>query len=116
MQRERRIGACAVMTTIFVGWLNGAAAHDRVDRLAERIGLFDDQVPQVKAIFDEAAALRQAQRESGTNVDRGAARELVRDKLSLVLTAEQMERFDNLRDERRPKRRHRGRNESGRGE
>ena len=96
------------MAATLIGLTTGAVAHDRVDRLAEKIGLFEDQVPQVKAAFEEATAMRRTQRESGQDVGHGAVRELVREKLLLILTTEQMERFDTLQYERRSKR-HRGR-------
>ena len=113
MQDRKRIALVAILLAAGGAWSATAIAGDRMGRLIEELALFDDQIPQVEAILEDARADREALRESGSSADRHAARAEVREQLALVLTAEQMDKFDSLRNQRRSGRRQRKtRNES----
>ena len=73
-------------------------------RLQEELDLTDEQVAQIRAIFEEHRAKVQALRESAPD-DRDARHEAfhelhqeVHDRVRAVLTEEQRERFDELKD------------------
>ena len=89
----------------------------RVAKLTKKLDLYPDQVPQVEAIFAESRAQIQAIRETNTLAERDQARaemqvvrEETQERLATVLTAEQMEKLDSMKQRHRDrgKRRHRG--------
>jgi hypothetical protein len=116
MLERKRMSLVAILLTVCSAWSVTALADDRMDQLVAELGLFDDQIPQVEAVFAEARANRSAQRDSDSIAERGAARAQIREKLALILTAEQMETLDALHAERRAAGRERGRRGKNRGD
>ena len=110
MKAQKRVMLAAILSAACGVWSTATIAGDRMEELADELGLFDDQIPQVEAVFAQARANRQALRQSASSEDRRAARAQLREQLALVLTAEQMEKFDTLLAERRSDRRQNSRN------
>ena len=79
----------------------------RWERLQTELKLSERQTQQVRKIFDETRPQLEAWRKQGEEL-----REKMRERLKSVLTAEQMEKFDEMRRERRE---HMGRHGHGEG-
>ena len=85
--------------------------QQKVERMTEELGLFDDQVPQIEAILIEAAAKRQEIGDSYTLNQRSEARAAMRSlreetepQIAAVLTDEQAARLAELKAERKERR------------
>lgn len=77
--------------------------RDRFEQMAERLQLTTEQKTQVQDIFaDTREQLRAVRRESEPKVSE--IRRQADGRLQSVLTPEQWEKFQNLRDEIRPRR------------
>lgn len=80
---------------------------DRIEQLAERLQLTDDQKTKVQVIFsdtrDQLRALRQESEPKVNEIRRQAD-----GRLQTVLTPEQWQKFQGIRDEFRPRRGERG--------
>ena len=70
----------------------------RLQRLQAELKLSDQQKEEVRKIFDDARPQLEALRKQGQEL-----RDKMRTRLKTVLTAEQMEKFENLQQERREK-------------
>ncbi|MEM7762966.1 MAG: hypothetical protein AAF290_02735 [Pseudomonadota bacterium] len=88
-----------------------ASPQQKVERMTEELGLFDDQVPQIEAILTEAAAKRQEIGDSYTLNQRSEARAAMRSlreetetQIAAVLTDEQAARLAELKAERKERR------------
>lgn len=85
-----------------------------LERITEVAGLYDDQIPQVQAIFEESKAKIDEIRGTYTLDQRQEARQAMKavkeethERLAEVLTTEQMDKLKAHREERRAKsRRH----------
>ena len=81
--------------------------HDRFEQMADRLQLNDDQKTKVQQIFsDTREQLRALRRESEPKVDE--IRRQADGRLQTVLTPEQWQKFQTLRDEMRSRRGGRG--------
>lgn len=76
--------------------------HPPLDRLQSELKLSDQQKEEVGKIFEETRPQLEALRKQGQEL-----REKMRARLKAVLTAEQMEKFDKLRQARRERRQER---------
>ena len=111
------IGILTAIATFAVGIANAHGPKDpaeKLDRMTEKLGLYDDQVPQVQAILEETRAKIDEIRSTYTLDQRDEAHEamkLVRsethERLAEVLTAEQMDLLEAHHDKMRA--RHEGR-------
>jgi Spy/CpxP family protein refolding chaperone len=81
--------------------------QDRFELMADRLQLTDDQKTKVREIFnDTREQLRALRRESEPRVDE--IRRQADGRLQTVLTPEQWQKFQGIRDEMRPRRGGRG--------
>lgn len=77
--------------------------HDRFQQMAERLQLTEDQKPKVQEIFsDTREQLRALRKESEPRVDE--IRRHADGRLQTVLTPEQWQKFQTMRDEMRSRR------------
>ena len=85
---------------VYRGWARGAGGRDnRMDELSERLQLTADQKTKVQEIFnDTREQLRSVRRETEPRMEE--IRRQADGRLQTVLTPEQWERFQRLRDER----------------
>ena len=84
-----------------------ADRRDRFEQMADRLQLNDDQKTKVQQIFsDTREQLRALRRESEPKVDE--IRRQADGRLQTVLTPEQWQKFQTVRDEMRPRRGERG--------
>ncbi|HWF88678.1 MAG TPA: periplasmic heavy metal sensor [Pyrinomonadaceae bacterium] len=90
---------------VYRGWVpRGPGGRDRMDELSERLQLTADQKTKVQEIFnDTREQLRAVRQETEPRMEE--IRRQADGRLQTVLTPEQWDRFQRLRDERR---RHRG--------
>ena len=90
---------------VYRGWgSRGGGPGNRMDELSERLKLTADQKTKVQEIFnDTREQLRAVRQETEPRMDE--IRRQADGRLQTVLTPEQWDRFQRLRDERR---RHRG--------
>jgi Spy/CpxP family protein refolding chaperone len=97
---------------VYRGWARGAGGRDnRMDELSERLQLTADQKTKVQEIFnDTREQLRAVRRETEPRMEE--IRRQADGRLQTVLTPEQWDKFQRLRDERG--RRGRGRGGPGR--
>lgn len=85
----------------------GDRRADRLEQMAERLQLTDDQKTKVQEIFsDTREQLRALRRESEPRVNE--IRRQADGRLQTVLTPEQWQKFQSIRDEMRPRRGGRG--------
>lgn len=70
--------------------------HPRMERLQNELKLDEKQVKDVEKIFEDMRPEMEAMRKQWQGM-----REKMRERLKTVLTAEQLEKFDQLRQERR---------------
>ena len=96
--------AGAFALNLYRGWARrGPARGDRFEQLANRLQLKDDQKPKVKQIFgDSREQLRALRKESEPRVNE--IRQQTDTRLKEVLTAEQWQRFEQMRNEMRSRR------------
>ena len=85
---------------VYRGWARGAGSRDnRMDELSERLQLTADQKTKVQEIFnDTREQLRAVRRETEPRMEE--IRRQADGRLQTVLTPEQWDRFQRLRDER----------------
>ena len=87
--------------------VRGGGGRDRMDELSERLQLTADQKTKVQEIFnDTREQLRAVRRETEPRMEE--IRRQADGRLQTVLTPEQWDRFQHLREERGPRSRGRG--------
>ena len=89
---------------VYRGWAHRGpgADGDRFDRLAERLQLTADQKPKVQEIFsDTREQLRAVRQETEPRMQE--IRRQADGRLQTVLTPEQWQQFQRIRDERGPR-------------
>ena len=92
---------------VYRGFARDRNPRDRFEQMAERLELTDDQKTKVQEIFtDTREQLRAVRRESEPKVNE--IRRQADGRLQTVLTAEQWQKFQSIRDEMRPRRGGRG--------
>ena len=96
--------AGALALNLYRGWARrGPARGDRFEQLSKRLELKDDQKPKVKQIFDESREqLQSLRKESEPRVNE--IRQQTDTRLKEVLTAEQWQRFEQMRNDMRSRR------------
>jgi Spy/CpxP family protein refolding chaperone len=96
--------AGALALNLYGGWARrGAERGDRFEQLSNRLQLKDDQKPKVKQIFDDSREqLRTLRKESEPRVTE--IRQQTDTRLKEVLTTEQWQRFEQMRNEMRGRR------------
>jgi len=95
---------------VYRGWAHRGPGTDgdRFDRLAERLQLTADQKPKVQEIFsDTREQLRAVRQETEPRMQE--IRRQADGRLQTVLTPEQWQQFQRIRDERGPRMRRMGR-------
>ena len=96
---------------VYRGWARGGGPGNRMDELSERLKLTADQKTKVQEIFnDTREQLRAVRQETEPRMEE--IRRQADGRLQTVLTPDQWERFQRLREERG--RRGRGRGGPGR--
>ena len=91
---------------VYRTWARGERG-DRFEQMADRLQLTGDQKTKVQEIFnDTREQLRALRRESEPKVDE--IRRQADGRLQTVLTPEQWQKFQSIRDEMRPRRGGRG--------
>ena len=84
---------------VYRGWVRGGGPGNRFDELAERLQLTADQKTKVQEIFgDTREQLRAVRRETEPRMEE--IRRQADGRLQTVLTPEQWQQFQRLRDER----------------
>ena len=97
---------------VYRGWVRGGGEGNRLDELSERLKLTADQKTKVQEIFgDTREQLRAVRQETEPRI--AEIRRQADGRLQTVLTPEQWQQFQKLRDERQ--RRGRGRGSRGLG-
>ena len=92
---------------VYRGFARDRNPRDRFEQMAERLQLTDDQKTKVQEIFtDTREQLRAVRRESEPKVNE--IRRQADGRLQTVLTAEQWQKFQSLREEMRSRRGGRG--------
>ena len=97
--------AGALALNLYRGWARRGPARggDRFEQLSNRLQLKDDQKPKVKQIFDDSREqLRTLRKESEPRVNE--IRQQTDTRLKEVLTTEQWQRFEQMRNEMRGRR------------
>jgi Spy/CpxP family protein refolding chaperone len=84
---------------VYRGWVRGGGNRDRMDELSERLKLTADQKTKVQEIFnDTREQLRAVRQETEPRMDE--IRRQADGRLQTVLTPDQWQQFQRLRDER----------------
>ena len=84
---------------VYRGWVHGGGPGNRMDELSERLQLTADQTLRVQEIFnDTREQLRAVRRETEPRMEE--IRRHADGRLQTVLTPEQWQQFQRLRDER----------------
>jgi Spy/CpxP family protein refolding chaperone len=92
---------------VYRSWARNGPPRDRFEQMAERLQLTADQKTKVQEIFtDTREQLRAVRRESEPKVSE--IRRQADGRLQTVLTPEQWEKFQSIRDEMRQRRGGRG--------
>jgi Spy/CpxP family protein refolding chaperone len=92
---------------VYRGWTRGGGPGGRMDELADRLQLTADQKTKVQEIFnDTREQLRAVRRETEPRMEE--IRRQADGRLQTVLTPEQWDRFQRLREERGRRGRGRG--------
>jgi Spy/CpxP family protein refolding chaperone len=92
---------------VYRGFARGGERRDRFEMMAERLQLTADQKTKVQEIFaDTREQLRSVRRESEPRMNE--IRSQADGRLQTVLTPEQWQKFQSIRDEMRPRRGGRG--------
>src|SRR6185503_782610 len=96
--------AGALALNLYRGWARrGPARGDRFEQLSRRLQLRDDQKPKVKQVFgDSREQLRALRKESEPRVNE--IRQQTDQRLKEILTADQWQRFEQMRNEMRSRR------------
>jgi Spy/CpxP family protein refolding chaperone len=97
--------AGAFALNLYRNWARRGPARggDRFEQLSTRLQLKDDQKPKVKQIFDDSREqLRTLRKESEPRVN--DIRQQTDTRLKEVLTTEQWQRFEQMRNEMRSRR------------
>ena len=85
---------------VYRGWMRGGGPGGRIDELAERLQLTADQKAKVQEIFsDTREQLQAVRRETEPRMEE--IRRQADGRLQTVLTPEQWQQFQRIRDERR---------------
>jgi Spy/CpxP family protein refolding chaperone len=88
---------------VYRGWARNGPPRDRFEQMAEQLQLTADQKTKVQEIFtDTREQLRAVRRESEPKVNE--IRRQADGRLQTVLTPEQWEKFQSIRDEMRQRR------------
>ena len=88
---------------VYRRWARNAPPRDRFEQLAKRLELNEEQKTRVQQIFGETREqLRTLRKESDTKV--GEIRKRADENLQQVLTAEQWQQFQKIREEGRARR------------
>jgi len=88
---------------VYRGLARGGPRGDRFEQMSQRLQLNDDQKTKVQAIFaDTREQLRALRKESEPKFD--AIRRQADERLQTVLTPEQWQKFQSMRDEGRNRR------------
>lgn len=95
--------ACALTATNAQAEMDDLRQQRQMERLDMELHLSDQQKQELRKIFDEARPQFEALRKQGQ-----ALREQIDTRMKAVLTAEQKEKYDKLRQQRMEQR-HRGR-------
>jgi len=99
------VAAGGLAVNVYRGWARGLSARPGFEQLAGRLQLNDDQKVKVQQIFaDTREQLRTLRKESEPRVN--DIRKQADDRLQQVLTPEQWQRFQKMRDELRQRRGH----------
>ena len=84
---------------VYRGWVSRGGSGDRMDELSDRLKLTADQKTKVQEIFnDTREQLRAVRQETEPRMDE--IRRQADGRLQTVLTPEQWQQFQRLRDER----------------
>lgn len=96
--------AGALALNVYRGWQRGrGGSEDRIEQLSTRLQLSADQKTKVRQIFaDTREQLRALRKESEPRV--AQIRQQADQRLQQELTAEQWQRFQQMRNEMRPRR------------
>ena len=95
--------AGALALNLYRGWARRPPRGDRFEHLSKRLQLREDQKPKVKQIFgDSREQLSALRKESEPRVTQ--IRQQTDQRLQEVLTAEQWQRFEQMRNETRSRR------------
>jgi Spy/CpxP family protein refolding chaperone len=96
--------AGALALNLYRGWARrGVPRGDRFEQLSKRLQLNDDQRPKVKQIFDDSREqLQTLRKESEPRVNQ--IQQQTDQRLKEVLSAEQWQRFEQMRNEMRSRR------------
>jgi Spy/CpxP family protein refolding chaperone len=96
--------AGALALNLYRGWARrGPRGGDRFEQLSRRLQLSDDQKPKVKQIFgDSREQISALRKETEPRVNE--IRQQTDQRLKEVLTAEQWQRFEQMRNEMRSRR------------
>jgi len=90
---------------VYRGWARNRNPQDRFEQMASRLQLNADQKSKVQQIFgDTRQQLQSLRKESEPRVD--DIRQKTDQRLQQVLTAEQWQKFQQMRDEMRSRRPH----------
>lgn len=96
-----------MMAAVLCAGMSFAQGGKREGRMADALGLSADQRPQVEAILKEQRdAMQTARKNNASKEEMKAIQEKTRTKLSGVLNAEQMQKFEKgakkLKQRRKP--------------
>jgi Spy/CpxP family protein refolding chaperone len=95
--------AGALALNLYRGWSRRPARGDRFEQLSKRLQLRDDQKPKVKQIFGESreqlSALRKESEPRVTQIQQQTDQ-----RLKEVLTPDQWQRFEQMRNDMRSRR------------
>lgn len=86
--------------------------REYLSRLRERVGVSEEQIQQIVGVLDRARAESDA-RKSAFDQDMRSLQHATREQIRNILTAEQLRKYDEWREERR---RQREKHEKGRGD
>jgi Spy/CpxP family protein refolding chaperone len=99
------VAAGVLGLNVYRSWARGLPARQGFEQFAVRLQLNNDQKTKVQQIFaDTREQLRALRKESEPRVD--GIRKQADDRLQQVLTPEQWQRFQKMRDETRQRRGH----------
>jgi Spy/CpxP family protein refolding chaperone len=92
---------------VYRGWARGGGPGNRIDELSQRLNLTAEQKTKVQEIFgDTREQLRAVRRETEPRMEE--IRRQADGRLQTVLTPEQWQQFQKIRDERQRRGRGRG--------
>ena len=88
---------------VYRGWARGGGPGNRIDELSQRLNLTADQKTKVQEIFGDTREQLRAVRQE-TEPRMAEIRRQADGRLQTVLTPEQWQQFQKIRDERGPRR------------